>query len=124
MTLIAVVDDDLSILDALQTLIECQGWMVETFSTVQDFFERLSASVVFDCVILDPHLGGPDGDTIASELQARRIPFVGLTARPDSEVTEKVAAMGAFAIMTKPASTAELVENIRRGIYRPRDKQA
>ena len=117
MTVVAVVDDDVSILDAMTLLIEEQGWEALVFENGEAFLEHYRAHQASpDCVILDPHLNGTTGEAVARVLAGTDIPVIGLTARPESPVTAAIEALGVSPILTKPAQPDELVEAIRNAI--------
>ena len=50
-----VVDDDVSVRESLEMLIETAGWQVETFASAQDFLDR-PRTVVPSCLVLDVSL--------------------------------------------------------------------
>ena len=55
--IIAIVDDDASVREGLQSLIRSAGWRVETFASAQEFLARRGAEAP-SCVILDLQLPG------------------------------------------------------------------
>ena len=114
MVIVAVIEDDLSVLDALGLLIEHQGWEVRTYSTGADFLRDLKANDRIDCVILDSHLGGPDGDEVARRLIGSKIPIIGLTARPESHVTRRLEMLNPVVMLTKPTQPDELIDWIQK----------
>ena len=116
MVIVAVIEDDLSVLDALGLLIEHQGWEVRTYSTGADFLRDLKANDRIDCVILDSHLGGPDGDEVARRLIGSKIPIIGLTARPESHVTRRLEMLNPVVMLTKPTQPDELIDWIEKSL--------
>ncbi len=114
MVSIAVVDDDVAILDAMALLAESRGWLAKVFASGEAFLHAFERDPDIDCVVLDPHLAGIGGDDVALALADTGVPFVGLTARPESPVTRSILESGAAAILTKPVRPAELVSAIER----------
>ena len=109
---VAVIDDDASILDAMTLLIEGQGWEARAFSSAESFIDHYEGAASIDCVVLDPHLDGASGEAVAKILVGSGIPVIGLTARPESPVTAAIQAAGARAVLTKPASPGTLIREI------------
>ena len=114
MVSIAVVDDDAAILDAMTLLAESRGWLAKVFTSGEGFLDAFEQDRDIDCVVLDPHLNGMGGDDVARALADTGVPIVGLTARPESPVTQSILDSGATAILTKPVKPAELVSAIER----------
>lgn len=114
MTVVAVVEDDPFILDAVTLLLESRGWNVRAHPSGEAFLDSLGGGAACDCLLLDPHLPGISGAGVARAAVERRIPTLVLTARPCSEVTEEVAAiLGAEAVIVKPVRASELIDRIR-----------
>lgn len=111
---VAVVDDHEAILDSIRLVLEEQQWDVRTYSSGEAFLADIDAAGDFDCVILDPHLPGISGSEVVRTLadHPRRMPVIGLTARPNSPVTLAVTAAGAFGLLTKPVTSQQLIEQI------------
>jgi FixJ family two-component response regulator len=65
--LIAVVDDEESVLRAIKRLLSSAGLNVNIFSNGQAFLETLSVRRP-DCVVLDLHMPGMSGFEIQSEM--------------------------------------------------------
>ena len=58
--IIAIVDDDPSVREGLQSLIRSVGWTVETFASAQEFLDRPWAEAP-SCLVLDLQLPGLSG---------------------------------------------------------------
>ncbi len=78
--IIAIVDDDPSVREGLDSLIRSAGWRAESFASAREFLARAAAELP-SCLILDLQLPGLSG----LELQTRmaetglEIPIVFLT---------------------------------------------
>src|SRR5881394_2805910 len=55
-----VVDDDVSVRESLELLIQSEGWEVETFESAQQFLAR-PRILTPSCLLLDISLPGLDG---------------------------------------------------------------
>ena len=58
--IVAVVDDDPSMLNAAESLLDAQGFATMVFASAEEFLDRGAATQV-DCLLLDIHLGGLSG---------------------------------------------------------------
>ena len=54
--IVAVVDDDPSMLNAAESLLDAQGFATMVFASAEEFLDRGAATQV-DCLLLDIHLG-------------------------------------------------------------------
>lgn len=109
---IAVVEDDPYILDALQLVLEAHGWEARTFLTGEEFLADFCSRPECDCLLLDPHLPGIDGGKVAESVAPSGVPILVITARPDSTLTRTLVEQGARGVITKPVGEAELVARI------------
>ncbi len=116
---VAVVDDDEFILDAIRLVLEEKQWEVETYSRGENFLSDIE-NHQFDCLILDLHLPGISGIEVARSVIHRKtpIPIIGLTAQPVSSLTNWLKNNGAKAVLTKPVTAVELIEQIQSSIER------
>jgi FixJ family two-component response regulator len=120
--LIIVVDDDPSILRALQRVLQIHGFATEVFSSVEGFLEgaRLAEA---SCLVLDVHVQYKSGIDLKRQLtrSGHSIPVIFITA-VESETTRKTAvAAGCVAYLQKPFPSALLIEAVKAVI--PRDSE-
>jgi len=111
--LILVVDDDPSILGAVERLLRVHGFDAEVFSTVENFLARANISGA-TCLVLDIHLNGMSGIELRRRLTLSGIelPVIFITAN-DSETTRKAALeAGCVAYLPKPFPTKSLMAAI------------
>ena len=116
---IAIVDDDLSVREGLETLIRSAGWRVETFASAQEFLARPRAGAP-SCLILDlqlPGLSGLDLQKRMAELELE-IPIVFLTGHGDIPASVRAMKAGAVEFLTKPFDEQELLRAIEEAIER------
>lgn len=94
--IVFVVDDDLSVREALSSLIRSVGLRVETFACAQDFlqFRRPDAAA---CLVLDVRMPGLGGLELQRELAdaGNRIPIIFITGHGDIPMTVRAMKAGA-----------------------------
>jgi FixJ family two-component response regulator len=114
---ICVIDDDASILRALQRLLVADGFTVEVFHSAEHFLDAQRATVA-DCLVLDVHLGGLSGFELYDRLVAAgtRIPVVFITAFDDTLTRERARRAGAVAYLRKPFDDESLISAIHAAI--------
>jgi FixJ family two-component response regulator len=115
--LIAIVDDDPSLLRALHRLIQSNGYSVESFASARDFLDALTRCRPA-CLVLDVHLNG-SGFELQERLAAdgMKIPIIFITAAQDDASTRcRVEKSGAAAHLWKPVDEQALLLAIRRAI--------
>src|SRR5262245_42509337 len=69
--IVFVVDDDVSVRESLELLIQSAGWRVETFASAQEFLAR-PRSPVPSCLVLDVALPDLSGLDLQKRLAADR----------------------------------------------------
>ena len=111
---IAIIDDDESVLDAIETVLDDQHWMTQTYISGEAFLSDLHNQEP-DCIILDANLPGLSGEAIAQRVARNYIdiPILVLTAYPNSSQTMKIKQLGARDILVKPVTAQVLIERIR-----------
>jgi len=118
---IAIVDDDLSVREGLETLIRSAGWRVETFASAQEFLARPRAGAP-SCLILDlqlPGLSGLDLQKRMAELELE-IPIVFLTGHGNIPASVQAMKAGAVEFLTKPFDEQDLLRAIEEALERDR----
>lgn len=111
---IAVVDDDLDILHAIQFVLEDAGYEV-TASEKGEFAENLAKqNCLPDLLILDVLLSGKDGRAICQKLKSKKetqhLPILMISAHPSAQQT--VSAAGADDFLPKPFDIDALLEKV------------
>jgi FixJ family two-component response regulator len=116
-----VVDDDVSVREALGSLIRSAGLRVETFVSAQEFLARTRADAP-SCLVLDirlPGLSGLDLQKRMVELNLE-IPIVFITGHGDVPTSVRAMKAGAVEFLTKPFADRDLLDAIRQAIKRDR----
>lgn len=118
---IAVVDDDPSMREALQGLIGSFGFATVSF----DSAKALLASQAVDelaCLVMDIQMPGMSGLELQSELNAvdRSPPLIFVTSFPDDNVRARALASGAIGFLPKPVDRDELIGHIKTALDLPK----
>jgi FixJ family two-component response regulator len=114
-----VVDDDVSIREALSSLVRSIGQRVEVFASAQEFLDAERPDVP-SCLVLDIRLPTVNG----LDLQARLarmdhpIPIVFLTAHGDIPMSVQAMKAGAVEFLTKPVREQDLLDAIQEALAR------
>ena len=81
-SVVAIVDDDLRLLESLENLLESAGHSVRLFSTATSLLEKDELSEI-DCLVSDVGMPGMDGFRLRSLVQSARpgLPVILITGR-------------------------------------------
>jgi FixJ family two-component response regulator len=109
-----IIDDDESVLNALELLMLAAGFGALTFSSAAAFLESVAPSSR-DCLILDLRMPGMDGFDLLKALSDRgvTVPIIVLTALDDPENRERACQMGVDAFFRKPVDDQALIDMVR-----------
>ncbi|RUL65872.1 response regulator transcription factor [Dyella dinghuensis] len=116
-----VVDQDRSVRESLEALIEFQGWHAETFSSAHDFLAR-PRDLVPSCLVLDLSLPDVSGLDVQKRVAADRVdmPVIFITGCGDVAMTVQAMKAGATEFLTKPFDSRVLLEAIKQAIDQSR----
>ena len=122
--LIAVVDDEKPVREALDTLLRSVGLKARTFGSGTEFLAGL-ADWVPACVILDLHMPGTSGFDVQARLNEMnvRIPVIVITGYDSPEAHERARSAGAAFYLRKPVDGSELLDAISAAVGRGADYQ-
>jgi two-component system response regulator FixJ len=118
---IAIVDDDEPLREALGSVLKAAGFLIETFSSAEEFFDSLGRRRT-TCLLLDVRLPGMSG----IELQRRlldansRVPIIFVTAHGDTSLRDLVMKAGAAGFLNKPVRSDTLLKEIHAAIGKTR----
>ena len=116
-----VVDDDVSVREALQRLVRSAGLKVEAFASAEEFLNRARPEEP-SCLVLDVRLP----DLSGLDLQRRMVdannemPIVFITGHGDIPTTVRAMKAGAVEFLTKPLVEGDVLESIRAALARDR----
>jgi len=108
--LVCIVDDDLSMREALSSLLRSVGYAVETFDSADAFLASDARTQSF-CLVLDVCMPRVSGLELQQKLSGAgaSIPIVFMTARPDKQAEARALASGAAAYLAKPLDNNALI---------------
>ncbi len=117
--IVFIVDDDVSVREALESLISSEGWQPKTFASAQEFLAHPRV-LVPSCLILDVNLPDLDGLELQQRVAADRIemPIILVTGFDDEPTTVRAMKAGAVEFLTKPFRDDVLLNAIRQAIER------
>src|SRR3984957_5350008 len=117
--IVFVVDDDISVRESLQLLIQCEGWHPETFASAQEFLDNPRV-LVPSCLVLDVSLPGLNGLDLQKRVAVERtdMPIIFITGHGDVPMTVQAMKAGAIEFLTKPFSDEVLLSAIRHASAR------
>jgi FixJ family two-component response regulator len=121
-----VVDDDPSVLQALERLFRAAGLLVQTFRSAAAFFERGLHDDLPSCAVLDLMLPELTGLEIQERLIAmgEDLPLVFLSGRGDVPAATAAMRRGAVDFLVKPTEEAELMSAVMRALTRDVESQS
>ncbi|MGO7091824.1 response regulator transcription factor [Rhizobium leguminosarum] len=111
-SIVYIVDDDVSVRESLEHLLQIAGWKPVAFSSAGQFLAA-SANPCPCCLILDINLPELDGLELQRLMAAERIniPTILVSGSEDERVDTLINA-GAVGFLTKPINTAELLKTV------------
>ena len=111
--LIAIIDDDEAMREALADLVDLIGYRSTTYGSAIEFLK--AAGVRPDCIILDVQMPGMSGLDLQQHLQREEAPppiiFVTSFAEPD--LTARAMKAGAYRVLSKPTPNDVLERCLR-----------
>jgi FixJ family two-component response regulator len=117
--IVFIVDDDISVRTALESLIESAGWIPETFASAQEFLRRPRVATP-SCLVLDVSLPDVDGLELQKRLAPDRMdmPIIFISGYGDVPMTVRAMKAGAVEFLMKPFKDDVLLEAIRGALER------
>jgi FixJ family two-component response regulator len=119
--IVLVVDDDLSVREALASLIRSAGLGVETFASAQEFLAHPQADLP-SCLVLDirlPGLSGLDLQKRMAEVNLE-IPIIFITGHGNIPAAVQALKAGALEFLTMPFTDRDLLDAVQQAIKRDR----
>ena len=123
-----IIDDDRSMRQAIQDLVESVGLRAEAFATGQEFLNRQRTGDP-SCLVLDvrlPQMSGLDFQRQLAEAGVQ-IPIIFITAHGDIPMSVKALTLGAVEFLTKPFRDQDLLDAIQQALQQDgaaRERQA
>ena len=116
---VVVVDDDISVRESLELLIQNEGWQPALFESAQEFLARLP-TVVPSCLILDVNLPDLSGLDIQQRISDEKssIPIIFITGYGDIPTSVRAMKAGAAEFLIKPLDDEILIKAIHDAVHR------
>ena len=123
--IVFVVDDDISVREALRSFIRSVGLRCETFATAAEFLAHPRPDSPA-CLVLDVELPGESGLDLPTELrdEGARLPVIFITGHGTIPMSVRAMKAGALEFLTKPFSERELLDAIQLALVRDREGRA
>lgn len=121
--MVHVVDDDLSMREAVSSLLRSFGLRVETYASAVEFLaHRVASPREPECLVLDVRMPGLSGLELQHELQSspQPLPIVFITAHGDIPMTVRAMKAGAMEFLPKPFRDEDLLAAIEASLERSR----
>jgi FixJ family two-component response regulator len=116
---VVVVDDDISVRESLELLIQSEGWQAALFESAQEFLEKLP-TVVPSCLVLDVNLPDLSGLDIQQRISDEKssTPIIFITGYGDIPTSVRAMKAGAAEFLTKPLDDEMLIQAMRDAVLR------
>jgi FixJ family two-component response regulator len=115
--LVAIVDDDELMRDALRGLLKAVGLPAQDFASAEEFLDSGQQHQTA-CLITDIRMPGISGLELQAKLNADRcrIPIIFITAHGDEKMRMQAMRGGAVEFLAKPFDDEALLESIRAAL--------
>src|SRR5690349_12064338 len=115
--MIAIVDDDKAVRDALQRMLRSHGFTAMVFGSAEQFLTEAGPDHA-SCLIADIRMPGMTGIALHDHLISLglRLPTILITARPSSIERQRATAVGAAWYLAKPLSEQILLDTVREAL--------
>jgi FixJ family two-component response regulator len=116
-SIISIIEDDVSVREALGGLMKAFGFDAAVFSSAGEFL-RSGRLDEMACLVVDVQMPGIGGIELQSRLLALgcRIPIIFITAFPDAATRTRAMQAGAVCFLAKPFGHAELLACIQAAL--------
>lgn len=119
---IIIADDDPAILRLVKTLIEKEGYEVQTARDGKEAYKLLQSGTLFAAAVFDvvmPYIQGTElVRFMQSEKRLMNIPVIMMTAEQNPRISSDSFAAGAIAFLPKPFTTTQLQAMLRTCLQR------
>jgi FixJ family two-component response regulator len=114
---VAIIDDDPSILEAMDHLLSTMGYRTERYGSAEEFLNAVKRSEAA-CLVVDMQLGGMSGLKLGYQLSAigMTIPIIFVTASQDEVMRKGALEFGCIAYLPKPFHADVLAKAIADAI--------
>jgi FixJ family two-component response regulator len=115
--LVAIVDDDRSVQNAVKDLLESAGLSAQCFGSAEEFLESGQRDQTAS-LIADIRMPGMSGLELQTKLKAEgsRIPIIFISAHSDDKIKLQAMTAGAVEFLSKPFDDEVLLEKVRAAL--------
>jgi FixJ family two-component response regulator len=115
--LVAIVDDDDSMRNALHGLLQSADLPAQAFASAEEFLNSGQQHQIA-CLIADIRMPGMSGLELQAQLNTQRcrIPIIFITAHGDEKMRMQALRAGAVEFMAKPFNDEALLESVRAAL--------
>jgi FixJ family two-component response regulator len=115
--LVAIVDDDESMRNALHGLMRAVGFQARTFASAEEFLESDDRRRT-GCLIADIRMQGMSGLELQAALNASHssVPTIFITAHGDEKMRKQALRSGALEFIAKPFDDEALIASVRAAL--------
>jgi FixJ family two-component response regulator len=114
---IAVVDDDPDMREALADLLSAYGYLTEEFASAEQFLGAVKTSKA-TCLVVDLQLGGISGVDLVRQLFATgcKLPVIFVTGCQDDTLCKQARDLGCVAFLKKPFQADQLISAVAQAM--------
>jgi FixJ family two-component response regulator len=122
---VIVIDDEPSVREALQSLLQSVGLQVQLYGSVAEFLAQKPVDGP-TCLVLDVRLPGQGGLDFQRTLAGNgmMLPIIFITGHGDIPMSVRAMKAGAIEFLTKPFRDQDLLDAIHAGLERDRERLA
>jgi FixJ family two-component response regulator len=120
-SVVYVIDDDVSVREAVDDLLTSVGLEAQTFGSIQEFLQARRPDAP-GCIVLDVRLPGPSGLEFQRGIAESgvRLPIIFISGHGDVAMSVRAMKLGAVEFLTKPLREQELLDAIQVAVERDR----
>ena len=117
--IIAIVDDDEALREALKSVMQAGGFFTNAFASAEEFLDS-SQRRNTTCLLLDVRLPGMNGIELQRRLLDANSPFpiIFITAHGDAAIRDLVMKAGAAGFLNKPVRSDTLLKEINAALVK------
>lgn len=114
---VVVVDDDVSVRDALSLLLRMEGFTPHTFGDAETFIDAVRR-IAPACIVLDLNLPGTSGLDVLRSLGALKVaaPVIMMSGQSDIALAVEAMKKGALDFLEKPFVASAMIERVRDAV--------
>src|SRR5580693_6418022 len=123
-SLVAIIDDDESIRDALLDLVESERLPALCFNSAEEFLDSRAGREA-SCLLADIRMPGMSGLELQATLKSERcqVPIIFITGLGDIPMAVHAMRQGAIDFLTKPVDDAALLKSVERAFQQYRESR-